>query len=399
MPRTLSVVDDGADAVLTALRAALDGGAAAMPLAAGSPRAGLPRSVPDEVALVVQSSGSTGTPKRVALSAPALLASAAGSAAALGGQGQWLLALPTHYIAGINVLVRSIRAGTTPVVVPGAHFDPLAFVEAANLLDHPLRFTSLVPAQLSALLATSEALGALRSFHRILVGGQSIPERVLTHALELGLNLTRSYGSSETSGGCVYDGVPFGEVTARIVEGEIELGGPTLAEGYLGDEERTARQFHTDAEGRWYRTSDAGTITPAAHTTGPASTSSGPAARGPAAHGRAAVGVLHVTGRLDDVIISGGVKVSLSAIERIVTSLDSLDGAVVVGRADERWGEVPVVVSTVPASLEQIRDAVGPVLGAEARPAAVILVDSIPLLPSGKPNREALKNLYSPRSQ
>ncbi len=371
MSRALAVIDDSADGVLAALRDALDGGAAVMPLAAGTPRAGapdaqVPRSVPSDVALVVQSSGSTGAPKRVALSAQALLASAAGSAAALGGQGQWLLALPAHYIAGINVLVRSIAAGTKPVILRGAHFDPRAFVEAATRLDHPARFTSLVPAQLSALMATDQALETLRSFDRILIGGQSMPEGLLTRALNVGLNLTRSYGSSETSGGCVYDGVPFGEVMMRVVDGEIELGCPTLAEGYLGDEERTARQFYTDAAGHWYRTSDAGAITR---------------------------GLLHVTGRLDDVIISGGVNVSLSAVERVVTSLEFLEGAVVVSRHDDRWGEVPVVVSTVPASLERVRDAVGQVLGAEARPAAVVVIDSIPLLPSGKPDRAALGSL------
>lgn len=363
MPRALTVIDDRAEVVLESLRRALDGGPAILPLAEPVAAADVPRTVASTVALVVQSSGSTGAPKRVALSAEALLASAAGSAAALGGQGQWLLALPAHYIAGINVLVRSMVAGTEPIVVEGGHFDPLAFVEAATRLQHPMRFTSLVPAQLSALIATDAALEALRSFSRILVGGQSTPQGLLAQALELGLNVTRSYGSSETSGGCVYDGIPFPDVTMRIVDGEVELGGPTLAEGYLGDEELTGRHFYTEGRARWYRTSDAGSITD---------------------------GILLVTGRLDDVIISGGVKVSLGAIERVVTSLPGLLHAVVVARSHERWGEVPVVVSTVSVPLEDIRTIVGGVLGAEARPAELVVVESIPLLPSGKPDRKAL---------
>ncbi len=380
MLRALAVVDDSADVVFAALKVALDGGPAVLPLADIAGGRAAPRTVSSRVALVVQSSGSTGAPKRVALSAEALLASAAGSAEALGGQGQWLLALPAHYIAGINVLVRSMVAGTEPIVMAGSHFDPLAFLEAATQFQHPMRFTSLVPAQLAALIATDEALETLRSFNRILVGGQSTPQRLLAQALELGLNITRSYGSSETSGGCVYDGIPFTETTMRIVDGEVELGGPTLAEGYLGDDELTTKHFYTDdsnsadvaddsnsanadTSGRWYRTSDVGSIVD---------------------------GVLSVTGRLDDVIISGGVKVSLGAIERVVTSLPGLEDAVVVARTHERWGEVPVVVCTASVVLEEVRAVVGDLLGPEARPAEVIVVDSIPLLPSGKPDRQAL---------
>jgi O-succinylbenzoic acid--CoA ligase len=369
MPRTLVVVPDDPGAVLAELREALAGGPAILPLPEGADRTGLPREVAQNVALVVQTSGSTGAPKRVALSADALLASAAAADSALGGPGQWLLALPAHYIAGINVLVRSIAAETDPVVLSSGHFDPAAFVEAAATMDHPARYTSLVPAQLATLLGSADdsdpgdALEILRRFDRILVGGQAMPPGLLAQALELGLNVTRTYGSSETSGGCVYDGVPVGSTRVRIVDGQIELGGPMLAEGYLGDEERTAAAFHADGSGRWYRTSDAGELVD---------------------------GVLRVTGRLDDVIVSGGVKVSLAAIERVVRSLPGLADAVVVPRADARWGEVPVVVTTESASIGTLRTAVGDELGAAARPAELVLVETIPLLASGKPDRGAL---------
>lgn len=372
MSRVLTVVPDRAEVVLAALRRALDGGHSVMPVPEGSTPLDVPGTVSANVALVVQSSGSTGKPKRVALSADALVASAKASAAALGGSGQWLLALPVHYIAGINVLVRSIAAGTEPVVVPPGHFDPLAFAESAMQLRGEQTFTSLVPAQLTALMATDAALETLRGFTRILVGGQSVPERVLVQALELGLNVTRSYGSSETSGGCVYDGVPLAGVRVRIIDGEVELAGPVLAESYLDDPERTARQFYEDDNGRWYRTSDAGSIID---------------------------GVLHIRGRLDDVIVSGGVKVSLFAVERVVTAMPGLADAVVVARPHERWGEVPVVVSTTSVSLERIRAAVGDALGAEARPAELIVVETMPRLASGKPDRAALQRRWDAPSQ
>lgn len=363
MSRTLTVVEDDPQLVFSALQRALAGGPAILPLPEGTRHATPPGDVDDRIALVVQSSGSTGTPKRVALSAGAVLENARASEKALGGAGQWLLCLPTHYIAGINVLARSIVAGTDPVVARGAHGEPHSFVEAASRMEDPVRYTSLVPAQLAALLGMESALEPLRSFSRILVGGQSTPVGLLAQALELGLNVTRSYGSSETSGGCVYDGVPIGRTAVRIVDGEVVLGGPMLAEGYLLDDERTARDFFTDDTGRWYRTSDSGTLID---------------------------GVLHVTGRIDDIIISGGVKVSLAAVEGVVASLDGFADAVVVGRPDDRWGEVPVIVTAGSGSLAAARSAVASALGREARPAGILVVDSIPLLPSGKPDRMAL---------
>lgn len=365
MTRPLAVVPGEADVVLPALRDALAGGPAILPLPPEADRTGLPAEVPQRVALVVQTSGSTGAPKRVALGADALLASAAAADGALGGPGQWLLALPAHYIAGINVLVRSLAADTVPVVVPAGHFDPLAFAEAALALEHPVRYTSLVPAQLSRLLATDAALEPLRRFDRILVGGQALPEGLLAAALELGLNVTRSYGSSETSGGCVYDGVPLASARVRILDGEVEIAGPVLADGYL-DAGLTRARFHTDDGLRWYRTGDSGVLDD---------------------------GILRVTGRLDDLIVSGGLKVSLAAVERVVRGLTGLADAVVVSVPHAEWGEVPAVVTTASAELADVRAAVAAELGPEARPGTLLVVDTIPLLASGKPDRVAIAAL------
>lgn len=347
--------------MLPALRDALSGSGPAV--FAGRSSRELPPEVPHRVALVVQSSGSTAAPKRVALSADALLASAAASESAIGGPGQWLLALDTHYIAGINVLVRSISAGTEPVDVE-AGFTANGFVAAAEQLEHPLRFTSLVPAQLARLLDAPEALGVLRRFDRILVGGQSSPRALLDRAAELGIAVTRTYGSSETSGGCVYDGRPIGATQVRIVDGEVRIAGPTLAEGYLDDPERTDAAFITDDGLRWYRTGDLGELVD---------------------------GMLSVTGRMDDVIVSGGVKVSLGEVERLVRGETALTDAVVVAVDDARWGQVPVVVSTRTMELAELREIARLALGVAAAPARLVVVDDIPLLSSGKPDRLAIR--------
>jgi O-succinylbenzoic acid--CoA ligase len=349
-----------------ALRSALAGGNAIHPVPDLGDVSALPAEVERRIAVVVTTSGSSGSPKRVALSADAVLSSAAASASALGGDGQWLLALPVHYIAGVNVLARSITAGTEPVAVDG-RFDAASFTAAARMLEAPLRFASLVPAQLARLVRSEdpELLPLLRRFDRILVGGQSTPDSLLETALELGLNVTRSYGSSETCGGCVYDGIPIGDTRVREVDGELRIAGSTLAEGYLGDEELTRARFPSDGGAREYRTGDAGEIVD---------------------------GVVRVTGRLDDVIVSGGVKVSLGAVEEHIRRIPGQSDALVVGVEHEEWGQAPAVVTSSPVEVETLRRAVA-AMGVAARPVKVVLVDRVPQLASGKPDRQAAARL------
>jgi len=376
--KRLRVVESGAG-VFGALRDALAGGDAILvsPRRAGAAGGGasnavgghadLPGTVEQRIALVVETSGSTGRPKRVALSADALLANAGASESALGGPGQWVLALPTHYIAGLNVLARSLAAETEPVTVEGEHFTASGFVAAVERMSLPERFTALVPAQLATLLDDARACDVLAGFAAVLVGGQATPRALLDRAVAAGIRVRRSYGSSETSGGCVYDGVPIGTTAVRIVDGEVWLGGPSLAEGYLGEPELTAERFVSHAGARWFRTADGGAFD----------------------HG-----CLSVTGRRDDVLISGGVKVALAAIEAVLREQPGLDDVVVVAVADERWGEVPVAVT---ASTDVDRDAailaVASRLGAAARPARVLTVKALPLLASGKVDRLAVRVL------
>lgn len=381
--RPLAVVDTADPlACLIALRAALAGEGPAVLFRGGgvNPVQTAPLTVEKQIALVVETSGTTGRPKRVALSADAVLASAAATEGALGGPGQWLLALPVQYIAGSNVLARSLVAGTTPVLVPPGGLTSARVREAVAAMDNPVKYTALVPAQLSRLVDEAEAeaeantgaetggdlQSALAGFARILVGGQATPASLIERATALGWNVTRTYGSSETCGGVVYDGIPVGQASVRIVDGRIELGGPTLADYYLSDPERTERTFVEHDGSRWYRTDDAGEFVD---------------------------GVLRVLGRLDDTIVTGGLKVRLGEVERVVREQPGLSDAVVVAGYHSEWGDVPVVVTTARPALDEVRRAVGAVLTPESRPDRIITVDAVPTLPSGKPDRLAAARL------
>jgi O-succinylbenzoic acid--CoA ligase len=381
---------DDPRAVFAALRDALTGdGPAVLPRQAGAVDAAatseavsatssvpLPVEVPRNVALVIETSGSTGVPKRVALSTDALLASAAASASALGGAGQWLLALPAHYVAGAQVLVRSIAAETEPAILPAGHFDPARFGALAATMTGEARFVSLVPAQLARLIEAGDdapaLLALLRRFDGILVGGQSLPAGLRNRATELGLRIVTTYGSSETSGGCVYDGIPIGNTRARAVDGRLELAGAVLAEGYLGDPQRTADAFHDDDGLRWYRTGDLGTVED---------------------------GRVTVIGRADNVIISGGEKVLLDAVEAAVRECAGFEEAVVVVVESAEWGQVPAVAvaGARPArtSLDDLREYVVRRLGRAAAPARIQTLDALPMLPSGKPDRVAIGRLLA----
>ncbi|SFR69074.1 O-succinylbenzoic acid--CoA ligase [Agromyces sp. CF514] len=348
--------------------------------------------VPDDVALVVETSGSTDAPKRVMLTSAALRASAGATERWFGGSpGQWLLALPATYIAGVQVLVRSLVGGTTPAVMPQGGFTPDAFVEAARTMDPDLPWlTSLVPVQLARLVEAAaddrSVRAALGSFERILLGGQAAPAGLVERAADLGARVHRTYGSSETAGGCVYDGHALPGVGVRVVDGEVQLSGPMLASGYLDDPERTAAAFTTDGDGtRWYRTGDLGELVPDAESPGDR-----------------AFERLRITGRADDVIISGGVKVALGEVERAVRSVAGYAGAVVLAVADPEWGERPAVVveradaaaSVIPdelALLAAATDAAG--LPPAGRPVRVLVLERMPLLASGKPDRRALAEL------
>jgi O-succinylbenzoic acid--CoA ligase len=356
-------------ALLPALADALDGrGPAWLPVPAGDGRetarltsaldAGGP--VDDATALVVATSGSTGTPKGALLSGDALRASGWGAQRHLGGPGSWLLALPAHHVAGMQVLVRSVLAGTEPVVVPpGA--APAELEAALARMPSGRRYGSLVPTQLVSALDHPGARAALATLDALLLGGAATPPALLARAVDAGIAVVRTYGMSETCGGCIYDGVPLEGVTVRIEDGRVLLGGPTLAAGYRGRPEHPAW-----AEPGWFRTDDAGVL---------------------------ADGVLTVLGRLDDAISTGGLTVLPQLVEAALGTHPGVHECVVLGVPDERWGQrvVAVVVPTSePPSLAELRDHVARTLDRSAAPRELHLRTGLPLRGPGKVDRRSL---------
>lgn len=400
---------------------------------AGTEHAGSDSSI----ALVVGTSGSTGTPKRTALTGRALAASAAATENFFDSNSdaasQWLLALPAHYIAGAQVLARSVLAGTAPVIARSVtepvHFSPEVFLQAVERMSSARRFISLVPTQLHKLLESADAtpsLGAeiheaLGSFTGILLGGAPASADLLAASTALGLNTVTTYGSAETAGGCVYSGSVLPGVRVELMPeegmpavpdiegkpaqvGRIWISGAHLASGYMGDATRTAEHFFTTADGtRWYRTDDYGLLSPA-H--GPDSAAHDPdsAVQGSEPH-------LQVLGRSDDVLISGGVKISARAVATVLEEHPAVREACVVGLPDARWGTAIAAAVTLvpsadaaaaptengPAPNEELctllRARCAEKLGVPAAPKQLSILPDFPRTSTGKPDRAKIYSI------
>ncbi|SDR11166.1 o-succinylbenzoate--CoA ligase [Actinopolyspora saharensis] len=384
-------IPDGARApeVLPELRRALDGAGPALlpvpeqdPLAAETagalgvdePLAPEEDSPVDPTALVIATSGSTGRPKGVLLSSAALRASARATHHHLGGPGRWLLAMPAHHIAGIQVLIRSLLADRPARAVDSTGgFRPEVFADAAEeVLSVPDRhYTALVPTQLGRLLAPESdprGLRALRAFDAVLVGGSAIAPSLLDSARRAGVNVVTTYGMSETAGGCVYDGKPLPGVEVHVdtpSPGAISLSGPTLARGYRRSGDDTAF-----ADG-WFRTGDLGEWRD---------------------------GLLDVLGRTDDLIITGGVNVAPAVVERALSEHPLVRETCVLGGPDQEWGQA-VLAAVVPAGeappLEELRAAVRERAGAACVPKRFAVLDELPRRGPGKPDRTALLDMFA----
>ena len=321
---------------------------------------GLPQDVDDSVAFIVETSGSTGAPKRVELSVAAAIAAAEASANRLGGSGQWLLALPINYVAGLNVLIRSAVAETQPVMMNTAvSFTAEAFVRHTSMLREEKKFTALVPTQLSRLAVAAEhdesVLNALRKYEAILVGGQGSSPQLLQSLRELDINVVETFGSAETFGGVVYDGVALDDVTVNINdEGRIEISSPTLANAFRSQDKVVMSDIGELVDGK-----------------------------------------LRVLGRADRVFISGAVKVSLDRVEAVARDVGGVVEVAATAIDDDEWGQrVAILYLGSPEVADEIAARLAAELGPAAKPLQIVRADRVPKLISGKHDLLAIKQLF-----
>ena len=364
--------------------------------------------IPARTDLILRTSGSTtGTGRLIAMSAAALVASARATHARLGGPGTWVLPLPAHHVAGLQILIRSLEAGTEPVVVDtSSGFSPTALAEAldsARLSTGAAAsrlYVSLVPTQLVRVLQDPVAGRALSNADAVLLGGAATDPALLARARRAGVTVVTTYGMSETGGGCVYNGRPLAGVEVAIQDpdaegaGRILLSGPVLAEDYLhtpghslagssddspGHNPNAGEGFHRNGSKRVLATSDRGRLHPD--------------------------GRLEVLGRLDDVIITGGVKVEPRHVEETLTSIDGVAEACVVGLPDEQWGSTVAAAVTLESGGQPggpkhwdgtaLREAVRARLDGAHAPKRVVVLEALPLRPSGKVDRRRVARLLA----
>jgi len=307
-----------------------------------------------DAAVVVPTSGSTGNPRAVVLSRSAVVSAALAAHDRLGGPGSWVCALAPHYVAGLMVHVRAFVSGH-PATIVDQHLTRLGDV---TLPDGPA-YISLVPAQLYRAMRQPDVRTALRRY-TVLLGGAAADRAELDRAQQSGIHVVTTYGMSETCGGVVYDGVPLGGVHVGLDDdGRISLAGPTTFSGYRLDPEATALVL----DGRTFLTSDRG----------------------------AWVGDrLDVRGRLDDVVISGGVNVDIAQLQRIVDRALGVERAVVLGVPDPHWGARIVAVTTSDLSLDAIRERLDGRVDRAALPRDLRRLDVFPRTSSGKIDRRTL---------
>lgn len=325
--------------------------------------------IDDDVALVVTTSGTTGAPKGALLTAAALRASASATYRRLGGPGRWLLAVPPYHIAGLQVLIRSVLAGSVPVELDvSAGFDISQLASATSRLGSGRRYTALVAAQLAKALTDPAATAALTELDAILLGGGPAPRPVLEAAAAAGVTVVRTYGMSETAGGCVYDGVPLDGVELRVrADGRIVVGGATLAKGYRNPVDPDP------FDAGWFLTDDLGSVDDS--------------------------GVLTVLGRVDDAISTGGLTVLPGPVEAALFTHPAVRDCAVFGVDDVRLGQrvvAAVVVGTGHAAptLQELRDHVARTLDGTAAPRELHVVTELPRRGIGKIDRRALAQRF-----
>jgi len=305
--------------------------------------------------VIVSTTGSSGVPKKVVIGINALRASAAAAHKFLGAKPKqvWSLLLPTNHIAGVNVIMRSIELESELVDINGK-----------------ADFTSIVPTQLHRALNGGDALlRHLQNTQAVLVGGAGASKNLLDGARAAQINVVTTYGMSETCGGCVYNDLPLDGVEVQIsAEGLIMIKSPTLADGYLNNDDLWNNNFN----GGWFTTSDLGTISD---------------------------GKVTVLGRSDDVIMSGGESLSLNLVEAQLAKFLPNVECIAFAVPDEKWSNKLCIGSTAVIDEIEVSHLLVKNLGKQYSPKDFITLIEIPTIGIGKPDRVKAREIYLNKKQ
>jgi O-succinylbenzoic acid--CoA ligase len=297
---------------------------------------------PMQAAVVIGTSGTTGTPKEIFLSSHALVASARASNAFLGAKAgdTWSLLLPLTHVAAVNVFVRAFELGTIPV-------DLRNYSDAYPRVD----FTAIVPTQLfRALNGDDHLLKHLQGAQKVLVGGAALSNAIRNQATAAGVNVVTTYGMSETSGGCVYNGEILEGTEVEVRGGSIFIRGNILA-------------LNLDLTDGWFETNDLGEFVD---------------------------DKLVVIGRADDVIITGGENLSLNNVENILNeSFPDIQFAAFCVE-DPQWGQSLHIAVVGEIDRDSVISLLERKIGAFAKPKGIHSLNSLPLLGIGKVDRKRL---------
>jgi o-succinylbenzoate---CoA ligase len=308
----------------------------------------------DSPVAVMHTSGTTAAPRPVVLSRGNFLASALGSAVALGldPAERWLCPMPLTHVGGLSIPIRSAIYATTAVL--HGRFDTGAVLN--ELMDPGRRITlvSLVPTMLARLLDA----GLVRppTLRWALLGGGPIATALLERAAAAGVPVGPTYGMTEACSQIATFGWPLAGVEVRLADdGEVLVSGPIVSAGAVSDD-------------GWLHTADLGRFDER--------------------------GRLEIIGRKADTIVSGGENVAPAEVEAVLLEHPAVADVAVHPRADPEWGEAVVatvvVRDGVSVAPEELRDHCAGRLAAFKVPKLVEFAEGLPRTPSGKLLRRQL---------